>query len=157
MNVALLFVLGLLFLSRFGEIWLGGPDARPEFSTFGWFSMLFSAGMGIGLLFYGVAEPMFHYVANPLTEAGGPEVSAYDGRIIGVVGGRFDPEEAKNPRPRSACPTPSPANTPWLCWKARAWRSSSGSGVTPCGRIQSPAPSRRRRGRFCCRIRSPGY
>lgn len=75
MNVAFLFVLGLLFLSRFGEIRLGGPDARPEFSTFGWFSMLFSAGMGIGLLFYGVAEPMFHYVANPITEAGGPEAA----------------------------------------------------------------------------------
>ncbi|WP_235894023.1 BCCT family transporter [Oceanidesulfovibrio indonesiensis] len=75
MNVAFLFVLGLLFLSRFGEIRLGGPDARPEFSTFGWFSMLFSAGMGIGLLFYGVAEPMFHYVANPISEAGGPEAA----------------------------------------------------------------------------------
>lgn len=75
MNVVFLFVMGLLFLSRFGEIRLGGPDARPEFSTFGWFSMLFSAGMGIGLLFYGVAEPMFHYVANPISHAGGPDAA----------------------------------------------------------------------------------
>lgn len=68
-NIVLLFVL-LLLVSRFGDIRLGGPDAEPEFSTGGWFAMLFSAGMGIGLLFYSVAEPMFHFVANPLTEPG---------------------------------------------------------------------------------------
>jgi hypothetical protein len=43
---------------------------KPEFTYLSWFAMLFSAGMGIGLLFYGVAEPMFHYVANPLSEPG---------------------------------------------------------------------------------------
>jgi len=48
--------------SRYGEIRLGGDDAEPDFSTTSWFSMLFSAGMGIGLLFYGVAEPMFHFI-----------------------------------------------------------------------------------------------
>lgn len=69
MNVVLMFVV-LLALSRFGDIRLGGPDAEPEFSTSSWFAMLFSAGMGIGLLFYGVAEPMFHYGANPLTKPG---------------------------------------------------------------------------------------
>lgn len=74
MNIVLLFVL-LLIVSRFGDIRLGGPDAAPEFSTMGWFAMLFSAGMGIGLLFYGVAEPMFHYVANPLTEPGTTEAA----------------------------------------------------------------------------------
>jgi len=68
-NIALVFILALL-IGRFGDIRLGGPDARPEFSTLGWFSMLFSAGMGIGLLFYGVAEPMFHYAANPHVEEG---------------------------------------------------------------------------------------
>ncbi len=68
-NIVLVFILVLL-AGRFGSIRLGGPDARPEFSTLGWFSMLFSAGMGIGLLFYGVAEPMFHYVANPHVEEG---------------------------------------------------------------------------------------
>jgi choline/glycine/proline betaine transport protein len=60
---------------RFGDIRLGGPDARPEFSTLGWFAMLFSAGMGIGLLFYGVAEPMFHFVASPLAEPGTTEAA----------------------------------------------------------------------------------
>jgi len=69
MNIVLVFILVMLF-SRFGGIRIGGPDAKPEFSTIGWFAMLFSAGMGIGLLFYGVAEPMFHYVANPLVEPG---------------------------------------------------------------------------------------
>jgi len=71
-NIVLVFVLVLL-AGRFGSIRLGGPDAKPEFSTMGWFAMLFSAGMGIGLLFYGVAEPMFHYAANPLTEPGTTE------------------------------------------------------------------------------------
>jgi choline/glycine/proline betaine transport protein len=73
-NIVLVFVLVLL-MSRFGSIRLGGPDAEPEFSLLGWFAMLFSAGMGIGLLFYGVAEPMFHYVANPLSEPGTTEAA----------------------------------------------------------------------------------
>ncbi|MFN2353328.1 MAG: BCCT family transporter, partial [Desulfopila sp.] len=69
MNVVLVFCFGMIF-TRYGSLRIGGPDARPEFSTFGWFSMLFSAGMGIGILFYGVAEPMFHFVGNPFTEPG---------------------------------------------------------------------------------------
>ncbi|HKJ71338.1 MAG TPA: BCCT family transporter [Gammaproteobacteria bacterium] len=63
-NVLLFFMIFLLF-TRFGRIRLGGNGARPEFSHLGWFAMLFSAGMGIGLLFYGVAEPIFHYVTPP--------------------------------------------------------------------------------------------
>jgi choline/glycine/proline betaine transport protein len=74
MNIVLIFVISLL-LGRFGDIRLGGEGARPEFSTTAWFAMLFSAGMGIGLLFYGVAEPMFHFVASPLAEAGTPEAA----------------------------------------------------------------------------------
>jgi choline/glycine/proline betaine transport protein len=69
MNTVLVFCLGLLF-SSYGKLRIGGADAAPEFSTVGWFAMLFSAGMGIGILFYGVAEPMFHYVANPLSLPG---------------------------------------------------------------------------------------
>lgn len=67
-SVFLGFVVTLLF-SRHGDIRLGGPGARPEFSTWSWFAMLFSAGMGIGLLFYGVAEPMYHYASPPIGEA----------------------------------------------------------------------------------------
>ncbi len=67
MNIILVYVISLL-LGRFSGIRLGGAEAVPEFTTLSWFSMLFSAGMGIGLLFYGVAEPMFHFVASPLVE-----------------------------------------------------------------------------------------
>lgn len=72
MNVVLVFCIILLF-TDFADFRIGGEDAEPEFSTIGWFAMLFSAGMGIGILFYGVAEPMFHYVANPLSEPGTAE------------------------------------------------------------------------------------
>ncbi len=74
MNLILVFVITLL-LGRFSSIRLGGEGARPEFSKTSWFSMLFSAGMGIGLLFYGVAEPMFHFIASPLAESGTPEAA----------------------------------------------------------------------------------
>jgi len=48
--------------SRFGTIKLGRDDDEPEFSTLSWFSLLFAAGMGIGLVFYGVSEPLSHFV-----------------------------------------------------------------------------------------------
>src|SRR6056297_4020253 len=66
--LAMNFVLGtVIFLigSRFGEIRLGGQTAKPDFTWLGWFAMLFSAGMGIGLLFYGVAEPLYHAAIRP--------------------------------------------------------------------------------------------
>lgn len=56
---------GWLAISRFGEIKLGRDDEKPEFSTVSWFAMLFSAGMGIGLMFWGVAEPLNHYASPP--------------------------------------------------------------------------------------------
>ncbi|WP_099025717.1 BCCT family transporter [Mycolicibacterium palauense] len=58
-------------LSRIGTIRLGEDDERPEFSFMAWLAMLFSAGMGIGLVFYGVAEPLTHYV-NPPASRGIP-------------------------------------------------------------------------------------
>lgn len=69
---ASIFVIVALFLifSPLGEIRLGKDDEKPEFSTGAWFSMLFSAGMGIGLLFWGVSEPINHYNWPPLGEAG---------------------------------------------------------------------------------------
>ena len=51
---------GLMF-SKWGSIRLGDDDSRPEFSNFSWFAMLFSAGVGIGILFFGVAEPIFYF------------------------------------------------------------------------------------------------
>ncbi len=50
-----------LSLSKFGKIRLGGQNAQPEFSTFAWIAMLISAGMGLGLLFWSVAEPIYHF------------------------------------------------------------------------------------------------
>lgn len=52
-----------LIVSPLGKVRIGGRDAAPDHSYIGWFSMLFAAGMGIGLMFYGVAEPMSHYAA----------------------------------------------------------------------------------------------
>jgi glycine betaine transporter len=52
--------------SKYGRIKLGGPDEEPEFGRFAWFAMLFQAGMGIGLLFWGVAQPLLHYREPPL-------------------------------------------------------------------------------------------
>jgi choline/glycine/proline betaine transport protein len=62
--------------SRFGKVRLGGPDAKPEFSLRGWMSMLFSAGMGIGLVFWGVAEPMYHFAEPPFGIEGGSTEAA---------------------------------------------------------------------------------
>ncbi|UTW07077.1 BCCT family transporter [Pseudomonas benzenivorans] len=59
-----------LMVSRFGNITLGKDGEKPEFSTLSWLSMLFSAGMGIGLLFWSVAEPMWHYAGNPFSATG---------------------------------------------------------------------------------------
>jgi choline/glycine/proline betaine transport protein len=74
MSVAIIlaFVLYLGF-SRFGRIRLGPDHALPDYSLPSWLSMLFAAGMGIGLMFFGVAEPMMHYLAPPTAEAGSVE------------------------------------------------------------------------------------
>ena len=66
-NIFLFFVLYIAF-SRYGKIRLGGSKARPEFSTTAWFAMLFSAGMGIGILFWSVGEPINHFINPPDAE-----------------------------------------------------------------------------------------
>ena len=65
MSVANVFVVLCLALivSPLGKVRIGGREAKPDYTYVGWFSMLFAAGMGIGLMFYGVAEPMSHYSA----------------------------------------------------------------------------------------------
>ncbi len=62
------FALWLMF-SRYGNIRLGGRHEKPEFSFLAWFSMLFSAGMGIGLIFYSVAEPAWYFADPPKGDA----------------------------------------------------------------------------------------
>ncbi|MDO4541204.1 MAG: BCCT family transporter [Bacillota bacterium] len=66
------FIIFLLYIccSRYGSIKLGQKDAKPEYSGASWFFMLFSAGMGIGLVFWSVAEPMSHYLSPPLLPGG---------------------------------------------------------------------------------------
>ena len=59
-NVFVLLALVLIF-TPLGKVRIGGADAKPDFGYAGWFSMLFAAGMGIGLMFYGVSEPLGHY------------------------------------------------------------------------------------------------
>ncbi len=62
-NIFVLFSIALV-ISPYGSIRLGGEDARPDYGYGGWFAMLFAAGMGIGLVFWGVAEPISHYGAS---------------------------------------------------------------------------------------------
>ncbi len=63
--VSNIFILAAIYFafSRFGRIRIGGRDAKPEFSTVAWYAMLLSAGMGIGLMFWSVGEPMYHYAS----------------------------------------------------------------------------------------------
>ena len=72
-----LFVVFLILLacSKFGKVRLGPDDSRPDYSYISWFAMLFSAGMGIGLVFWGVAEPLNHYL-SPWGIEGGTEAAA---------------------------------------------------------------------------------
>ena len=76
-DIFVLVCLGLI-VSPLGRIRLGGPDATPDFGYVGWFSMLFAAGMGIGLMFFGVSEPLSHYTA------------AFDGITLAEDGSRSD-------------------------------------------------------------------
>ena len=69
--VAMFFVFVIyLAFSRYAFVRLGPDDSRPDFSYPSWFAMLFSAGMGIGLMFFGVAEPVTHFIAPPVGEGG---------------------------------------------------------------------------------------
>lgn len=74
--VAVFLVFGILLAgSSFGDLTLGSDSEPPEFSYLTWIAMLFSAGMGIGLMFFGVAEPITHYANPPGMEGGTPEAA----------------------------------------------------------------------------------
>ena len=62
----------ILAVSPLGKIRLGGKDATPDFGYVGWFALLFAAGMGIGLMYFGVSEPMSHFASS----MGGTSVEA---------------------------------------------------------------------------------
>lgn len=63
---SVLFLSLWLIVSRMGDIKLGPDHSEPEFKNLSWFAMLFSAGMGIGLMFWGVAEPLMHFTSPPV-------------------------------------------------------------------------------------------
>lgn len=80
-----IFLVTIIFFgfSRFGKIRLGGPDAKPEFTNFAWYAMLISAGMGIGLMFWSVAEPIYHYQSPaPFFNAEGGTPQAADAAMV---------------------------------------------------------------------------
>ena len=52
----------MLYFSKYSQIKLGQPDDKPEYNDVTWFVMLFACGIGVGMFFYGVAEPVYHYV-----------------------------------------------------------------------------------------------
>ncbi|SKC90755.1 glycine betaine uptake BCCT transporter [Maledivibacter halophilus] len=67
-----------LAFSKYGNIKLGPDDSKPEFKTSSWFAMLFGAGMGIGLVFWGVAEPLNHFAHTPFgIQSGTPEAANF--------------------------------------------------------------------------------
>ncbi|MCB1948007.1 BCCT family transporter [Nitrosomonas sp.] len=65
-----------LLFSRYGELKLGAPDEKPQFGFLAWLAMLFAAGMGMGLVFWGVAEPLYHYYDPPTAEPETAEAQA---------------------------------------------------------------------------------
>ncbi|HEX9789654.1 MAG TPA: BCCT family transporter [Kiloniellales bacterium] len=73
----------VLMLSPLGKIRIGGMDAKPDYSYSGWFAMLFAAGMGIGLMFFGVSEPISHFSSSIAPGAGAPDSWA---PLAGAVG-----------------------------------------------------------------------
>ncbi len=72
-----IFIVFLVWVSlRYGKVLLGQEGEPPEFSFFSWIAMLFSCGIGIGFIFWGVAEPLYHYTSTPyLAESGTPEAA----------------------------------------------------------------------------------
>jgi choline/glycine/proline betaine transport protein len=93
MNIFMFFVFWII-VSPYGRIRLGDDDSRPDFGNFSWFAMLFGAGMGIGLLFWSVAEPMYHIQNSPFLQEGSAE---------------------------SMAGAPAAMQTLWLHWGLHAW------------------------------------
>ena len=76
-----------LIVTPLGSVRIGGVDAKPDYSYTGWFAMLFAAGMGIGLMFFGVSEPISHYSSSLAEGAGAPDSWA---PLAGAVGNEVE-------------------------------------------------------------------
>jgi BCCT family betaine/carnitine transporter len=92
-NIFVAFAL-VVAVSPLGRVRLGGQDAKPDYSYVGWFSMLFAAGMGIGLMFFGVSEPMSHFGSSMGGIAVGDDGIRTDWAPLGAAVG--DTEAAKD-------------------------------------------------------------
>jgi len=102
MYVTFFFVLvclGLAIIPKSGKLRLGKSDERPEFSNFSWFSMMFGAGIGVGMLTYSTAEPIFHFANNP-----------------DVIKGIVEAKSAENVRLAYKWALFHYALTPWSCY-----------------------------------------
>ncbi|MCK0138495.1 BCCT family transporter [Aliiroseovarius sp. F47248L] len=87
-NIFVLFCL-VLIVTPWGNVRLGGTEATPDYSYVGWFAMLFAAGMGIGLMFYGVSEPMSHF-SSSLGGTAAENGVRTDWAPLGAAGGDTD-------------------------------------------------------------------
>ena len=85
-NIFVLFCL-LLIVTPLGRVRLGGAEASPDYTYLGWFSMLFAAGMGIGLMFYGVSEPLSHFSSSMGGTAVGEDGLRTDWAPLGAAAG----------------------------------------------------------------------
>ncbi len=66
----------IIGLSKYGKLKLGKQESKPEYSFFSWMGMLFGAGLGVGLVYYGVTEPVSHFMTAPFAESGTAEAAA---------------------------------------------------------------------------------
>lgn len=85
-----------LALSKFGSIKLGPDGCEPEFSLYSWIAMLFSISLGVGIIFFGVQEPLYHYLNSPRITPDTPEAAVWSMRIIctgGFTPGLFMPSQ----------------------------------------------------------------
>lgn len=82
-NLLLVFVV-VVAIGPYGDIRLGRMDEKPQYGLFPWLAMLFSAGVGIGLIYWGVAEPLYHYANAPLAESETPQ-AARDGMMLAFL------------------------------------------------------------------------
>ncbi len=80
-NIFVLVCLGLL-VSPLGKVRIGGADATPDYSYLGWFAMLFAAGMGIGLMFFGVLEPAYYFATPWGDQPLGRDIGIVDGALV---------------------------------------------------------------------------
>ncbi len=88
-NIFVLFAI-LLVVTPLGKVRLGGVDAKPDYTYIGWFAMLFAAGMGIGLMFFGVSEPMSHYGSSMGGIAVGENGIRTDWAPLGAAAGNIE-------------------------------------------------------------------